>query len=301
MARRHPPFIERHFETAEELWLAVSPTSQLTDGPELFIFRGQADAQWPLVPSVLRPRGQPPIESYDKMVDASEMVFYELLMLGAFVEHCDAIGIAIPNDSQEFRKNELSTQTADRYYKDPSLWPNPALLDLMAMAQHHGVPTRLLDWTIKPYAALYFAASSALADFASWESTLNKRLAIWAINRNQLGLHDRIVLHSSPGAISKHLAAQGGLFTVHPHSGYRSGKFEVSGLEEDFADVPPCMLKLTLPVFESARLLGLCRRGGFSGAQIYPTADGAGRAVLDGMNVEGARKRWNVDSILVRV
>lgn len=298
MSRRHVQFEERGYETAEDLWLALSPITKLTEGTESFIYRGQGDATWPLVPSILRPRNQPPITSYDDMVDATEMVFHELLALCHFAAHCDAIGVAIPGDSQDFRKSVLNTQTADRYYKEPYLWPDPRLLDLMAMAQHHGVPTRLLDWTTKAFTALYFAASSALTRYEKWSAT--DRLAIWAINRDRLGLHNKIVLHSSPGSISTHLAAQGGLFTVHPHSGYRSGEFVVQGLEEYFSDAPTSMIKLTLPVFESLRLLHLCSRAGFSGANVYPTPDGAGRAVIDGFNGEGAIRFWNKTEILIR-
>jgi hypothetical protein len=44
-----------------------------------------------------------------------------------------------------------------------------------ALMQHHGVPTRLLDWTASPYVAMYFALEQ--------ESERTEKLsAIWAIN-----------------------------------------------------------------------------------------------------------------------
>src|SRR6476469_2676512 len=55
------------------------------------------------------------------------------------------------------------------------------LIEWLALMQHHGAPTRLLDFSKSPFVAAFFA-------FEACEDSLEKNTAIWAININFLKL-----------------------------------------------------------------------------------------------------------------
>jgi hypothetical protein len=92
--------------------------------------------------------------------------------------------------------------------------------DLLALAQHHGLPTRLLDWTSNPLIACYFAVT---ADPAGRDPTAR----IYAVRTTRItkietdpafGPFDTPqVLRFYPRTVSERLASQRGFFTVHPN------------------------------------------------------------------------------------
>lgn len=278
-------FREERFATAEELWERLSPARAPRRQSEL-IFRGQASAAWELVPIVLREPSRP---AHGPNTAARQIV-HELGLLKWFCEFCDQTGVRIPGDSIEFRSRALSLNNQEAFLRDVAKWPNPDLLELMALAQHHGLPTRLLDWSRHAYSAVYFAAASAVRGYSTWKA--DDCLAVWILNIETISIYrDRIQVVKPPGSVTPHLAAQSGLFTVHAQHGHSEAPLVVTGLEGEFTipgDTP--LVKLIAPTAQSIRLYEFCRTVGITGASLLPGASGAALAAIDSMYAEDAGK-----------
>ena len=144
--------------------------------------------------------------------------------------------------------------------------------DWMGLAQHHGMQTRLLDWTENPLVALYFAFENL--GFQDYNQSV-----IWALRvpKKQIVLpsntSDPFALKSTkvfrPNIVSPRMAAQSGWFTLHR---YLDKKQKFISLERNAAyNGSLGKLKIHLNPLKTMNFLN---RLGVNSVYLFPDLDG---------------------------
>lgn len=142
-----------------------------------WLFRGHGDANWQLIPAIGR---QPSAAGYRQ---ADEKILFEDFVLEA------------------------------KRYLDAGDFTN---LEWLAIAQHHGLPTRLLDWSTNPLVAAWFAteddAISSDAEILAIRVPFVQRLRSAKVFGAPTGLP---VIVEVPPRVAR-ITAQQGCFSLHP-------------------------------------------------------------------------------------
>lgn len=258
-----------------------------------FVYRGVRSEAFTLIPSAYRQHAELLVRGEYRrapLPTAVEQCIGELQTVRRFFEIAASHGVRLPEDSSILRSRldqweELlvydfaSTQT-------PVVWPPPDFYSLFGLAQHYGIPTRALDWTMSSLTAAYFAALGAQED-------VNDSLVVWAFYRaaertltgsRSLNVHRPLVVFTASGADNENLRAQRGLFMLQsqilhdPLEPFVASRFDDLMLQS-FPDaaVPVLLYKITVPTRESRTVLAALNSAGVTAGALFPGLWGSAR------------------------
>lgn len=235
-----------------------------------FVFRGQANATWPLASSLER-------------------------MLKPVWEQ----------DSFDFKKYEDYTikMFSGKYHLYTSDLIKPvSKLEILALMQHYGAPTRLVDFTQSPYLALYFAMetynpldgndfSLFAVDCTSLMKRSLKKLEeldnkfdhdLESLEEKKDAIFDDIIdrfTHellwvTEPKIINRRLDLQAGSFLTSIN---RRTKIEDAMMNPIYSDVEMVKYQISSSLYETVYVL--LRKANITSKSIYGDLEGLGRSV----------------------
>ena len=216
------------------------------------VYRGVADSGWRLLTSLDRLFGH---------LNETERSAVAVKAAELFRGEAERYGVDIPSDARE----------------------------ALSVGQHLGLPTRLLDWTLSPYVAAFFAFSSYCMRKRT-DRQPDDEVAVWALQIDQeMCLNGSDVAHSpiemvrARPHINSRLYAQMGMFTVN-----NTGKPFLETLK-DWGKTH-LLKQLIIPASEAEVALRDLRLMRIDDATMFPDLSGAVRGIISSFLIESTHK-----------
>jgi hypothetical protein len=258
-----------------------------------WIFRGCASASWNLIPSAwLKLKFKELYEYYlgwewdDLKLEASlvseyiyhhlvegcdqqrakvviAQVLYERELITEFCDSLDRMGFPVPGFTAPVDDHFMYRRFNNKNEEFPPIF---------ALAQHHGVPTRLLDWTLNPLKAVFFAASP------NPSVTDDDELAVWAWDIQNEEENNFCQLYKVQRSHVGYLSAQEGLFSYMPTAASHYLNHGEWPHMEDWI-LHYRLIKLSISRKHASELLRLLHLEGITHYSLMPTHDNITKSI----------------------
>jgi FRG domain len=285
-------------------------------GGEVLLYRGVGNSNYDLVPSALRSEGKKRIAEISavfKQDNKDQRIISELLALSVFYRFSNQQGLQLPTLSQALHEAMMNGSNSMSFISalggmlfDETLWPSGEFEQILGLAQHYGLPTRLLDWSEDPFVAAYFACKAGIQRFRT-DKASDSKLAVWIVAKPQInqlavpgditnGLTYRIKIVECPYFGNPNLAAQRGVFTsvvskrktinpVNTQHELLSLTHALAVINTELQEIfrkfvfgpigAPFVQKYTLPISEANDLLDQLRKHGYDFKRLFPGFSGS--------------------------
>lgn len=255
-----------------------------------WLFRGHWDADWDLLPVVFREDKKDDLSGEDKENERKKYLKTQVEResigsLFQFMRLANRVGLDCSYSPAMVEYMALLRENYDKELNDDNIfkkWPRLDALPVMAKAQHHGLGTRLLDFSYNILTAVYFAASEIYVNRNDCKT--DKKIALWAFHSNNMASlsHEkgksRYLFVPAEQNRNNNIFAQSGVLILDTEA---SERFLETGVWDNFLETAfsksskkysqKKIRRFTLPQSEAKKLLRLLNDDFLNPATIMPS------------------------------